>query len=413
MLRRVATLLHRWVGLFIALFLVVAGLTGAVISWEHQIDEWLNKDLYTVSSEGAFLPFNELAGRVEAGDPRAQVVYMPLQYEAGHSVSFMVQPRVGPDGQLYELGYDQVFMDPVTGEIIGQRDTSNVSLSTRTLMPFLRQLHENLHVPAFWGSDRWGYQLMGIIALVWLLDSFIGFYLTLPKRNSSARSTSVRSRTSWFQRWKPAWKMRLNAGAYKLNFDYHRAIGLWAWGLIFIIAFTSFSLNLYREVFYPAMSMVSKVTPGPFETRPSTPFNQPIEPALTFQDIRDIAQERAQQEQWERPPAGIFYARNMGFYSVAFFHPGADHSSGGMEIANMYFDAQDGRYLGEYVPWKGTAADIFVQLQFPLHSGRILGLFGRILMSVMGLLVAALAITGVVIWARKRRARHFSALAEN
>ena len=62
MLRRVATLLHRWVGLFIALFLVVAGLTGAVISWEHQIDEWLNKDLYTVSSEGAFLPFNELSG---------------------------------------------------------------------------------------------------------------------------------------------------------------------------------------------------------------------------------------------------------------------------------------------------------------------------------------------------------------
>jgi hypothetical protein len=29
--------------------------------------------------------------------------------------------------------------------------------------------------------------------------------------------------------------------------------------------------------------------------------------------------------------------------------------------------------LGERLPWKGTAADIFVQAQFPLHSGRILG----------------------------------------
>jgi uncharacterized iron-regulated membrane protein len=61
--------------------------------------------------------------------------------------------------------------------------------------------------------------------------------------------------------------------------------------------------------------------------------------------------------------------------------------------------------LGDRQPWKGTAADIFVQAQFPLHSGRILGLPGRILISAMGLAVAALSVTGVIIWARKRRAR--------
>lgn len=57
------------------------------------------------------------------------------------------------------------------------------------------------------------------------------------------------------------------------------------------------------------------------------------------------------------------------------------------------------------MPWTGTAADIFVQAQFPLRSGRILGLPGRILVSVMGIAVAALSVTGVVIWYRKRRAR--------
>jgi uncharacterized iron-regulated membrane protein len=44
-------------------------------------------------------------------------------------------------------------------------------------------------------------------------------------------------------------------------------------------------------------------------------------------------------------------------------------------------------------------------MQFPMHSGRILGLPGRILISAMGLVVAALSVTGVVIWWRKRRAR--------
>ena len=39
------TVVHRWMGLTVALFLIVAGLTGAVISWDHEIDEWLNADI--------------------------------------------------------------------------------------------------------------------------------------------------------------------------------------------------------------------------------------------------------------------------------------------------------------------------------------------------------------------------------
>jgi len=41
----------------------------------------------------------------------------------------------------------------------------------------------------------------------------------------------------------------------------------------------------------------------------------------------------------------------------------------------------------------------------PLHSGRIVGTPGRVLISLIGIFVAALSVTGVVIWARKRRAR--------
>ena len=53
----------------------------------------------------------------------------------------------------------------------------------------------------------------------------------------------------------------------------------------------------------------------------------------------------------------------------------------------------------------GAATDLFLQLQFPVHSGRIFGIPGRILISAMGLGVAMLSVTGVMIWLRKRRAR--------
>lgn len=417
-MRLVATLIHRWAGLFIALFLIISGLTGAVISWEHEIDDWLNGDLIKTDSRGKFHSPLELARIVQADDPHAQVVYVPLHLEEGHTAAYLVQPRIdAATGKPFELGYTHVFIDPVTTRIVGRRDATEVSLSPRSLMPFLRELHYNLHLPEFWGSDRWGYQMMGIIALVWLLDSFVAIYLTFPFRRRQAATSqdekdAAPDSKSWWQRWMPAWRVRWAAGGYRRNFDLHRAGGLWIWGVILIIAFTSFSLNLYREVFYPMMSLVSEVTPGPFETRPIAPPNQPIQPKVDFEQVLQLAHAEAAQQNWERPPGGIFYARSMGFYSVAFFHPGADHGSGGMEIANMYFDGADGRFIGDYLPWKGTAADIFVQLQFPLHSGRILGLPGRILMSLMGLIVVVLSVTGIVIWVRKRRSRMHSTLRD-
>lgn len=100
-----------------------------------------------------------------------------------------------------------------------------------------------------------------------------------------------------------------------------------------------------------------------------------------------------------------FYNPNFGIYGVRFFHPGDDHGAAGVGPAILYYDGVDGRSLGARVPWVGTAADIFLQAQFPVHSGRILGLPGRILVSFMGFVTMVLSVTGVVIWWRKRAAR--------
>jgi uncharacterized iron-regulated membrane protein len=251
-MRAFATAVHRWAGLAVALFLIVSGLTGAVISWDHEIDGWLNRKLYDTPARGPFKDPFELAAAVEQHDPRARVAYLPLGFEEGHAAGYFVQPRTDPaTGKPYKLGYNQVFVDPVTAEVRGRRDASAVSLKPETLMPFLRKLHYMLHVPAMWGSDRVGWWIMGTVALVWLLDSFVALYLTMPRRLRKAVQPGTPPPAVWWQRWKPAWTVRWAAGGYKLNFDLHRAGGLWIWLLIIVIAFTSFSLNLYKEVFYP------------------------------------------------------------------------------------------------------------------------------------------------------------------
>lgn len=392
--------LHRWVGLLMAGFLFISGVTGAVISWDHELDDVLNPHLMHSASAGAPKAPLSLAAEVEARDPRVQVTFLPLAAEAGESMGLGVTGRVDPaTKRQIEPGYNQVFLDPVTGEELGRREWGAVwPITTENFVSFLYVLHYSLHIPEMWGIDRWGVWLMGVIALLWTLDCFVGFYLTLPPGKGGG------CRGFW-SRWKPAWKIKTSGSAYRINFDIHRAFSLWLWGVLFTVAFTAFSLNLYSEVFYPAMSKISQVTPTPFDQRAPRSHHDPVIAKVGFAPVIAEAKAEAARRGWEEPAGSVFYSPEFGIYGVSFFHPGADHGAGGVGPAALYYDGVDGRLLGDRQPWKGAAADIFLQAQFPLHSGRILGVPGRILMSFTGLVVAALSVTGVVIWWKKRQAR--------
>jgi uncharacterized iron-regulated membrane protein len=173
--------------------------------------------------------------------------------------------------------------------------------------------------------------------------------------------------------------IKTSGSAYRINFDIHRAFGLWTWLLLFVVAFTAFSLNLFNEVFSPVMKTVSNYTPSPYETRSPTALDRPIEPKLTFAEIIAKAEADGRSRGWTTPVGSTSYALQYGIYEVQYFNPGDDHGVGGVGPARLYYDGLDGRLLGARLPWVGSAADIFVQAQFPVHGGRILGLPGRII----------------------------------
>ena len=68
-MRAVLSLLHRWFGLSIATFLFIAGLTGAIIAWDHELDALLNPSMY--KAEGYVQAQTPLElGRAGDGDTR-------------------------------------------------------------------------------------------------------------------------------------------------------------------------------------------------------------------------------------------------------------------------------------------------------------------------------------------------------
>jgi len=410
-MRATYVLLHRWAGLTTALFLFITGLTGAVISWDHELDEWLNGHLLDattpVTADQQPQPVMELIRQAEQRHPHAQILYTELNAEPGHSFAFYAAPKLNPEtGERYELGFNQVFVDPVSGEELGTREWGAVwPISTETFVSFLYKLHYSLHIPEMGGIDEWGIWFLGVIALIWTLDCFISLLLTFPKSRVQRGNNAAEKTRGWFSSWFKRFGIRWSGGSYKLNFDLHQAVSLWTWGLLLIIAFTAFSLNLKREVFMPVLTAVSDVTPTPYDVRPFTPLAEVKEPNLTMQQAIDIANERARELGWQEPANAVYYAREFGFYDVKMFFPENYHGTAGAGHRELFIDAYSGEVVGQRIPWQGSVADIFVQAQFPLHSGRILGLPGRILISMMGLVVAMLSVTGVIIWWRKRKAR--------
>ncbi len=389
MLRRLLVSLHRWFGLGAAGFLFIAGITGAVISWDHELDAWLNPHLFKAQNAGSPKPIAELIERIESADPRVRVRFTPLEVEPGQALTVSVEPRIDPtSGKLFEPGYNQVAVDPVSGDIQGRREWGRISLTRENLLPFLYKLHYSMHLPRAGGIEL-GIWLMGLIAMTWIVDSFIALWISFPSPAT----------------WVHAFLFRWRQGGFRLVFDLHRSGGVWVWPLVLLLALTSVGMNLNREVMRPVVSWFSTLTPSPFAERQMATPGQPIEPKVAMAQVLDLARSEARARGWTAPAGGVFLSTEWGLWGVGFFDRGHSHGDGGLGNPWLYFDSGTGLLVGADVPGTGSAGDLLLQAMFPLHSGRILGQPGRILISLMGLVIATFSVTGVWLWFRKAKAR--------
>ncbi|WP_323119395.1 PepSY-associated TM helix domain-containing protein [Burkholderia alba] len=381
--------LHRWFGIGTALFLFLAGLTGAIIAWDHELDALINPEFFHARSDGAPLAPIELANRIERADPRVQVTYLPLAIEPGHTLQVGLLPRTDPGtGAPFALDFNQLAIDPGTGDVQARREWGAVSVAPLELIPFIYRLHYSLHLPMTGGVDL-GIWVMGIVSIIWLVDSVIALVLAFPSLKS----------------WRKSFGFRVARGGYALVFDLHRSGGVWVWGLLIVVAFTSVSMNLGNPVVRPLVGMMSPLAATPF-TNPEryAPARPGVAP-ITRERMLAIATEAARAEGIEAPAGGMFYSPALNVYAVGFFRPGNDHGDVGLGNPWLYWDATTGRRVASMVPGRGSAGDIFMQAQFPLHSGRIAGLPGRVLVSALGVVIAMLSVTGLWIWLKKRHAR--------
>ncbi|WP_348273261.1 PepSY domain-containing protein [Methylocapsa sp. D3K7] len=194
-IRRVFVWLHHWVGLAMTGFLVLVGLTGSLLAFNNELERLISPQLFATSRPDAtLLDLGALAARAENMVPEAQVQVVSLT--ASDQAVAQMMPRTNPATEKpYQPNFDQLFLDPGTGEELGRRMNGDITQGWINFMPFIYDLHWRLAL----GTT--GFWILGIAALAWTIGCFIGFYLTLP----------VAIENFWV-RWKPGWLVKWRAG---------------------------------------------------------------------------------------------------------------------------------------------------------------------------------------------------------
>lgn len=202
--------IHRVIGIFIGILLIIIGTTGSLLVFHDELEAAIDPQLVKVVPEGELLSVDAIAYSVQQADRDAQLQFIMLPKEPEES--YKVKLKTG-DREI------AAFVNPYTGAILGWWGFENI------VTHFLLKIHMSLL------AGKVGEIIVGICGLFLLILSITGLILW-----------------SGWKRLIPAFKIRWKAPLHLLAYDLHQVFGIVAvvflilistTGIIFVLAHNS------------------------------------------------------------------------------------------------------------------------------------------------------------------------------
>jgi uncharacterized iron-regulated membrane protein len=341
---------HKWIGLLLALAIIPLSLSGAALVWHDWLDETLNPQRYAVSGEATLAPSAYVSAAKKVLPQGALIA--TLRYPGEHG-PVMVNAVDGPAEKGRTPARINVWLDPPTARVL------DIAGGNDGLVRFLHQLHGSFQIPGF------GRQVVGWVGVAMLLSALSGLWLWWPAMGRWTRGL----------RWKRA-----------RNFDanLHHQMGFWIAIPLAMLSFTGIWISFPQ--FFASLTM----------------------PA-------------AEQAQAEKDRAQRFRATPLATPRLA--PDAAVRAAGGGQPVTVAWPSDKnpkwrislgGTARGDYEvdDATGTAAKAkaggqsgVARLMRRLHDGTGMGPVWQTIIFLGGILPAALAVTGIIMWARARKWR--------
>ena len=355
-LRRLWLNIHLWIGLGLAVLLVPVSLSGALLVWHDHLDALVNPDRYAVTAGPAQAPSAMLASAAAALGPGFEPIVVRMPEGAGWPATVMArEKRSGDAGGRPRLL--TVYVDPPTSRVLATMEFRN------SLVGFLHRFHENLTVPEYSGRAVVGWIGVGMLVL-----SLSGIYLWWP------RNVGFRRGLRW--RRGPA-----------MSFNLHHLFGFWIAIPLAVVSATGIYLGFPQQ----ARELLGSVAPMTPQQRGGG-FNAQLLASPRLDADRALA--AAVEGTPGAEPAAIFLPnRQAGIWRVQLRSAGGD--------ATVLVDDRSGA-LTKVTPQSGDRIAQWIRW---IHEGSHSGVIWQILVFLCGVLPLGFAITGTMIWLRRRRAK--------
>lgn len=349
---------HKWTSLVCTVFLLMLCLTGLPLIFHDEIDDALNKDVWTPANPGgAHLTLDEMLAAALGERPGYVPIFMSFDVDRP-VVNVTTLPRIdAAPSEMHFASYDLTSGDLVPPADVGEG-----------VMEFLLQLHTDM----FLGLP--GMLFLGLMGMLFVAAIVSGVVLYAP-----------------FMKKLDFGEVRRGKSARLKWLDYHNLLGAVATGWLLVVGAT-----------------------GVINT-----LEKPIIDAWRFTELADLISEHQGPPLTEAPfslheavARAVEAAPGMQLQFVSF--PGSPYSTDSHYavflhgktplteriITPVLIDAADGSFEGlREMPWYVKA----LSLSRPLHFGDYGGLFLKILWAILDIATIVILASGVYLWLVKRR----------
>lgn len=358
-LRAIAFHSHRWLGLVTGILLCIAGITGSILVFWHEIDRAIIAARFgPINPTESMVSIDAIAATVKSAYASKGLTLNSLDFPSSTDQPYILSLQ---DAAKH---YWHIFVNPYTGQILGDRQWET---------SWIGRIYE-LHYTLLAGDV--GVLIMGIVSLVTLLLSLTGIVLWPGWRKLAS-----------------GFKIKWNAHIKRRNFDLHKVAGIVTAVFLAAIGFTGFAWNI------PQANVEAAIYVMTFTPKPADPVSQPIAGQSPL-PLADLLQ---------RADAAVPNAKTT---YIAFANQPEDPVWVGKKQAgevdrygstSVALDRFSGKIVRLQDGLKPTRAEAIINQFAPLHFGTFGGLLTRILYVVVGIAPLILLVTGLMMWLYRKK----------
>lgn len=369
--RRVWLTLHLYLGLGLGALFALLGLTGSVLVFYLDVDAALNPRIRVAAPVPAAPAPEAVLRRLQALHPER---HGPWRIEMPLAADAPLMARYSNPVETAGRGFAPLMLtlDPATLEATSQRFWGDYAVS------WLYDLHYTLLL------RQPGTTAVGIAGLAMLVSLLTGLWLWWPSRARLAA----------------ALRPVLRSGALRKTYDLHVLGGIYGLLVLAALAFTGSALALSEQTRW----LVGGLSPLRAPLRPGAGLLADGAAAISLDEAARVARGRFPDAElrWVESPGAA-----GGPIVLRLWQPGEPGRR--FPRTQVWVHPASGEILAVRNPRDNSGGDTFMAWLHPLHNGEALGLAGRWLACIAGLLPAMLLVTGWLRWRHKRRARRATA----